>query len=308
MISQLLHRRASIVYIRHNLERLKDGHTIERKFFSPYVTIVSEYFIKSEIDASLQYLTFYLSLYQKGESGWRLKDVRGLELEVVSYKPDLRKRRGLMETPKELRRCKILNIKGKSNTSCFLLHMLAGLYGHLMTLPDAPESLWHKLNKNQKSRMKRLQQKESSYLKIYNSINKDNSIDFSDFCGGVRISEISSFEARFSVSINLLEYNNAEVFPIDQSQIRSSQQVNLLFLTAKENGKDIFHFCLIKNLGSLAQRKNRRQISLLLFPRGKIFIFATCINVYLSLIYMILGAGIHFPKNSVSLGISTCKF
>jgi hypothetical protein len=151
----------------------------------------------------------------------------------VSYKQDLRKGRGFTETPKELRRCKILNIKGKSN-NCYLLHMLAGLYGHFITLPDAPESLWHELNKNQKSRMKRLQQKEISYLKIYNSINKNNPIDFSDFRGGVRISEIPSFEARFSVSINLLEYYNAEAFPIDQSQIKSSQQVNLLFLTAKE--------------------------------------------------------------------------
>jgi hypothetical protein len=62
MISQLLHRRASIVYIRRNLERLKDGHTIERKFFSPYATILSENFIKSEIDASLQYLTLAFTL------------------------------------------------------------------------------------------------------------------------------------------------------------------------------------------------------------------------------------------------------
>jgi hypothetical protein len=237
------------------LERLKDGHTIERKFFSPYATILNENFIRSRIDASLQYLTLSLSLYQEGESGWRLKDVRGLEFKVVSYKPDLRKGRGFIETPKELRRCKILNIKSKSD-NCFLLHMLAGLYGHLITLPDAPDSLWHELNKNQKSRLKRLQEKESSYLKIYNSINKKNSIDFSDFRGGVRISEIPSFEARFSVSINVFEYSNAEVFPIYQSQIKSSQQVNLLFLTAKENGTDIFHYCLIKNLGSLAQRKN----------------------------------------------------
>jgi hypothetical protein len=241
------------------LERLKDGHSIERKFYSPYATIINENFIKSRIDASLQYLLLSLSLYQEGESGWRLNDVHRLELKIISYKPDLRRGRGYIETPPELRRCNILNIRSKSS-SCFLLHVIAGLYGHLVQLPETNLEC-HQLNHNQKRRLKRLREKDGSYMRIFNDLNKRNSVDFSNHSGCVALSAIPSFETRSEVSINVFEYNKGQVFPIYTSQVNSPRKINLLYLTKTKNGSMEGHYCLIRNLGTLAQRKNFNSMS-----------------------------------------------
>jgi hypothetical protein len=132
------------------LEKVKDDRTINRKILCPYVTIISTKFIRSRIDTSFDYLVLSLSLYQEGESGWKPTSVNSMEIQIVSYKPDLRRGKGYVETHKEIRRCKVLNFVSK-RSNCFMLHIVAGFYRHESELPDAPDTHPSYLSANQKN-------------------------------------------------------------------------------------------------------------------------------------------------------------
>jgi hypothetical protein len=94
LLTQLVLKRNGIKVsftIDATLEKVHDDRTMNRKILCPYVTIINTKFIRSRIDTSFHYLVLFLSLYQEGESGWKLTNVNSMEIQIVSYMPDFRR-------------------------------------------------------------------------------------------------------------------------------------------------------------------------------------------------------------------------
>jgi hypothetical protein len=256
LLAQLVLKRNGIKVsfnIDATLEKVNDDTTINRKIICPYATIINTKFIRSRIDTSFHYLVLSLSLYQEGESGWKLTNVNSMEIQIVSYKPDLRRGKGFVQLPKEIRRCKVLNIVSKT-PNCFMLHIVAGLYRHEIVLPDAPNTHPSNLTTNQKKRLKRKLERECSYTHILDRIKRESLINFKGYMGAVELESIVSFEMSNNISVNVFEFKDDSLFPIYESEIVSDRRVNLLFLQNPDSSNG--HYCLIQNLGSFAMRKN----------------------------------------------------
>ena len=66
----------------------------------------------------------------------------------------------------------------------------------------------------------------------------------------VRLAQISKFENQNDISVNVIGYEDKEIFPMRVTNVKKKAHVDLLYLKRGE----FFHYCLIKNLNRFLYR------------------------------------------------------
>ena len=155
-----------------------------------------------------------LAAFQMQGSNWIFDSIIGLELHTVKYKP--LNGSSFIQLPEYLRKKKaIINIQNKDN-ECFKWCILR----HLHPTDNHPERV--------------------SSLKQY-----ENELDLTNINFPMKLSDITKFENRNKIFVNVYGYEEGNIYPLRFSKKRDV--VNLLLI----NHEEISHHCLIKNFSSL---------------------------------------------------------
>ncbi|XP_050677400.1 uncharacterized protein LOC126974058 isoform X2 [Leptidea sinapis] len=164
-----------------------------------------------------------ISTFEKKDSGWSLKKINALDMNINKFNP--LRGKSYIELPKEIKLKKsVINVQN-SDDLCFKWALLSALYP---------------VTKNS--------QRVSSYSKYSNKLNFDG-VTFP-----VKMTDIQKVERLNNLSVNVfgLEYNCKKkvhelVGPLYLTKSRKIVHINLLFIS---HGT-INHFCYIKNLSRL---------------------------------------------------------
>lgn len=178
-----------------------------------YRHLTSEEFNFHNINESFQKMfTSKEEFIMKG-SDWIFSKVIYVELCYVVYSP--LKGGTYIREPNELRSSKsLVNIRN-TDQKCFLYSVLAKLYP-----------------------AKRNPSRVSHYYAYTHKVNM-RGIQYP-----VRVQQITKFENQNDISVNVFGYEDKEIFPMRITKSKKKFHVDLLYL----RNKDIFHYCLIKNL------------------------------------------------------------
>lgn len=187
-------------------------------YFCSYTErILSKYQIEDKVNNAIEKILSSVETFVRFGSGWVIDKIKFVDLNLGYYN-DLYGGCGFVMLPKELKvkHC-LLHIKNTDNR-CFLYCILGKLFPN-------------KCNKN----------RVSSYNKYLKRLN------FSFLKFPVTISQISDFETKNNLSINLYGYENKSVFPIRVSKLKF-QEINILLYKK--------HYFLITNFGRLLHEKS----------------------------------------------------
>ncbi|OXA42353.1 hypothetical protein Fcan01_22953 [Folsomia candida] len=177
-----------------------------------------------------------------------------MEVRIFKYHPDLKRPAGAyIPLPKELKRKGIISIK--TQTQCFLLSVLLGVFENEIKLPGMEKSKWEDFTYLQRGRLNRMYETPKSYLKLINRISKTNEINFNGFENEVMAKDFPKFETlNPNIGLNLFEYKNGEIIPTYIGDMHRQINIHLLLLSQGNN----HHYCLITKLGRLSAKKNHK--------------------------------------------------
>lgn len=172
-----------------------------------------------------------ISSFEKKDSGWSLKEIKALDLNVNKFNP--LRGTSYIELPKDIRTKKaVVNVKNSDNL-CFKWALLSALYP---------------VNKNV--------DRVSSYTA------NSNKLKFDGVGFPVKLSDISKIEKLNNISINVfgLEFNkdkkcHSVVGPLYLTKSRKDVHINLLLISNGINK----HYCYIKNMSRLVSKQISNQ-------------------------------------------------
>lgn len=173
-------------------------------------------------------LTNKISIFERKHSGWNLKHIVSLDLNVNKHIPQ--HRTSFVNLPYDIRSKKaVINVKNKDLQS-LKWALLSWLY---------PVS------------------KDSDRVTTYSKY--ENKLNFTGVQFPVKLTDIGKVEELNNLSINVfgLEYNtekkcNTVIGPLYYSKSRKSTRVNLLYTI--NNGNNA-HYCFIKNLSRIVSKQ-----------------------------------------------------
>ena len=178
----------------------------------------------NKLDTSEQFEVLYRKVqeYLREGSGWTLDRVLKMEVKTVPFKP--MEGSSYIATPPEIKsREAIVNIKN-SDTKCFIWSILAGLHEQ-------------KVNPNR--------------VNLYKPYEKELKVDGIEF--PMTVNQIPKFEKQNTISINVIAYDERELYPIYVTKFKFERHVNLLLISEGEK----HHYCLIKSMSRLLTNRTK---------------------------------------------------
>ena len=185
------------------------------------------------------------SSYEGRGSGWKFMGIEYLEILITKVKHFGGS--SYIELPLEIKNKKAcVNVKN-NNQECFKYSILAALYyDEIKFHPERP----------------------SNYTKWINDLNFDG-IDFP-----VDLKDIDKFENQNPYRINVLGYENKEIYPLRISNKNCDElTINLLLINDENNEKKNNHYVWIKDLSRLLSKQISKH-------DGKRFICIRCFNYF----------------------------
>ena len=205
-------------------------------------TDLDEWYDKEVTDHILE----SFSSYEGKGSGWKFMGIQNLEMLVTKVKHF--GGRSYIELPSEIKNKKACVNVQNNNQECFKFSILSAL--HYDEIKDDHPA------------------RPSKYTKWLNDLNF-NGIDFP-----VKLKEIDKFENQNPYRINVLGYENKEIYPLRISNKATNElTINLLLINDKNSDKINNHYVWIKDLSKLLSK----QIS---NYNGKKYICIRCFNYF----------------------------
>lgn len=201
------------------VEMVKDVDNGEQEKAIPHFR--SKFFISlpsenndHNINEAFQGVNSALEEFVKHGSNWTVNKVISLEVNTVKYSPISGS--SYMELPRKIQFTGgIINIRNEDQ-KCFLWSILAALH----PVPVHPE-------------------------RVYHYKNYENDLNMGDIEFPVSIEKIEKFEKLNNISVNVLGFEEGEIFPLHLTKLpNGNNEVDLLYLANEEKS----HYCLIKNL------------------------------------------------------------
>ena len=212
-------------------------------FLSKPMVILREEDIEPFLADAHAQLDKHVDKFTNNGSGWTLESVMSLSVYIAKYAP--LKGSSYIELPKYLKDKKaIINVKNEDN-KCLKWTLLSALH----PAKDNP----HRVNKY-------MQFKELRFT----------GVDFP-----VRLSQIMKVEQLNDLAINVFGYSKqARIHPLYLSKDHTRDPINLLLITKVEDGKNISHYCWIRDFNRLCCDQNKHG--------GKTFFCTRCISPHCS--------------------------
>ena len=192
--------------------------TIIASFRGETETLLDEYEIDEQYNNQIDLIMRRLKDFIREGSGWTVKQVSGLELHLVSYKPISAS--SYIITPKFIANKKaVTNIQNK-DSKCFIWSILAALH------PTCRDS-----------------QRVNKYKSYENELNVTN-LKFP-----LAMQDVKKFKKlNQSISVNVLAFDGKScIYPVYVTGEKNRHHVNLLLIS----DNDKFHYILIKNMSRL---------------------------------------------------------
>ena len=175
--------------------------------------------LNKQISSAFASLLNKFALWIRDSSGWILEEVLRLDVNVGRFQP--LKGKSYFKLPNHLKKKRaVINIQNKDDF-CFLWCVLAALYPAKIH----PERVSH-------------------YKKFLKNL------DISGISFPIQVNDVSKFERRNNVCINVYEYNKNDVFPLYISKMKNVQNKKKIHLLLIRYGNKQ-HYCLIKSLSRL---------------------------------------------------------
>ena len=159
-------------------------------------------------------------------SGWRFDSVQSLAISLYPFRPTI-VAGSFIDTPKSLYKKGVINIQNLQDDYCFLWCVLAHIYSV-----------------------------DKHAYELYNYRKYFNVLDISGLNFPLKYSDTPEFENISPlISVNVLPFENNEVFPLYASKYRDRKHhVNLLMIS---NGECKFHYLLVKDLSALVYERTK---------------------------------------------------
>ena len=206
----------------HKKNRLGESVTQQFSFYSQQ----SISWVDDDIDInnSIAFINKKHEDFTKSGSGWILKHVDQLVLELIEYNP--LNGSSYIQLPKVVRDKKaVLNIKNRDN-KCFIWSILAALY------PPTSNNHADRVSK----------------YRGYEKYLKTEGLTYP-----VKIDQIQIFEIANNIKINVIKYERGSYTPCYTSEVNFQTVVNLLLYSDGQKS----HYCLINNLSRLFSHQRR---------------------------------------------------
>lgn len=174
-------------------------------------------------------ITEKLSNFEKKDSGWSLKQIKHIDMNINKYNP--LRGSSFIDLPRDIKLKKaVINVKN-NDIQCFQWAVLSALYPVDQNAERVTKYISHK-----------------------------NKLNFSNISFPVKLKDVHKFEKLNDISINVfgLEYDsesrkNKVIGPLHFTKCRKPTHINLLYITNVNN--NINHYCYIKNLSRLVSNQ-----------------------------------------------------
>jgi hypothetical protein len=256
------------ININCTLEDMKGEVKKTHTFFSPFMRYLDNNFIFGNVMAAADTLITSLNLFAEDASGYKLSSINFMEVSIGKYKPF--RGRGFVDTPKEIGRRNVINIK-TTNQNCFMLSILCGLKRNEIYLPGTGKTPYRNLSKLQKRKLKRKYEKEQTYNLLINRNEDDGQINFAGYEGETSLESITGFEIQNPfISISVFGHEGKLLIPLRVPQIIKENHVDLLLLkkarrittnvkTIEKNITVDYHYVLIPDINTICDRKGQKR-------------------------------------------------
>ena len=212
-----------ITFVRESIQG--DEHTTASFRTIPQIMAdISTYDPKELLVILFDHVANFLSV----GSEWRFDSVHSLAISLCPFRPTIGAG-SYIETPKSLHSKGVLNIQNLKDDYCFLWCILAHI---------------HRVDKHA--------------FKLYNYKKYFNELHIAGLNSPLKFSDTPKFENLHpSISVNVLVFENNEVFPLYASKHRDRKHhINLLMISNNE-GK--FHYLLVRDLSALVAGRTNYQ-------------------------------------------------
>lgn len=237
-------------------------------------------------DSLKETLSHKVSEFEKKDSGWSLKDIISLDMNINRFNP--LRGSSFIELPYDIKAKKaVINVKN-ADLQCFKWALLSALY-------PQPNNYCNRV---------------TVYMRYENQLN------FTGISFPVKLVDIHKVERLNDISINVfsLEYNantktHQVIGPVYFTKARKSTHINLLYITNGNNG----HYCYIKNLSRLVSKQITSRNGAIHICDGCLLYFPTRIALQThqihdcAHIYTLLPSSSTFRKNWFNENVSNDK-
>lgn len=240
-----------------DVTELKTQKRMTRYYQSPYTRLINQAFITEVCLANYDYVDKTVIMLTQSTSGIKIEGVLALQVDIAAYQPIFP--RGYHPLPKELKfRHGLLNIK--TNDNCFMLCVLAALYGDMVGIKKCPNATKEQLSTVRRQVIKRKLQVPSTYKPIIKHVHENRLLDFNGFEGTFDINKIGEFEEKNLVSISIYAYDapTRNIKPLKYTTRKFDRHVNLLLLG---DGNDA-HFVLIQDISKFLGKDGSHRIQI----------------------------------------------
>ena len=232
-----------------NLELVKNSPsgvltTTEAYFRSNVMTILNAHVIELAAQKAFSEIQNRIDKWTNQGSGWTVNQIKGVYLEIAKYTP--LKGSSYIDLPAYLKRKKaIVNVKN-NDQQCLKWALLSAKFP-----------------------VKKNSDRVTSY------IDNEGALNFTGISFPTPLSQIPKVERLNGLAINVFGYSEeAGIHPLYLTKSNSTSPINLLLMTAVEDGKTLSHYTWIKNFNRLCFSENKHH--------GETFFCLRCISPHSS--------------------------